>query len=523
MYYNIFSILKEKKFNSKYTNKICLIDRQNKFTYSEIYKLTVKLANYIKTQTNIKQGSRVGILLKKSWEEVVSIFAINAAEMIIVPINSQLKNEQIQHIINDCNIEILITSGILLRNKNIDFNIIERIKEIITVDEITKDSKYIKNILLSDILNSNALDYEIKPKIIGKDISALLYTSGSTGRPKGVILSNDTITQGAEIVASYLELSDDIHTLSVLPFSFDYGLNQLMNTFHIGGTVHLINYLLINDLINYIQNNQISVLALVPHLWIELINILEKNNKKLESLKIITNSGGTLYPKYSLKFSELIPNARVYLMYGLTEAFRSTYLPPSQLKIRPTSIGKAIPNVEILVIDENGNECEPGQKGELVHRGALITLGYWNDIENTKKVFKKNPLQKKEQLIDEIVVYSGDIVSKDEEGYLYFHSRKDNIIKSMGYRLNLQEIEVKVLELNFVKEAVAIGIPDMNVGTKIKLIIPNINANQIEEVKKFLLKELPYYMQPAEIISVDNLPLNNNGKIDRPKITEMFK
>jgi acyl-CoA synthetase (AMP-forming)/AMP-acid ligase II len=256
-------------------------------------------------------------------------------------------------------------------------------------------------------------------------------------------------------------------------------------------------------------------LALVPHIWIELLNYLARKDIYLPSLRYITNSGGHFPEKYVGIAEKFFPNAQIYLMYGLTEAFRSTYLPPNALKNKSGSIGRAIPSVEILVLNSELRPCQPFEQGELVHCGSLISGGYWNDKNKTDQVFKKYPLSLEGEVIDRLVVFSGDIVSMDEEGYLYFHSRKDGLIKSYGFRINLGEIEKKAYEFSDTVEAVALSKKREDSNHDIFLVVKLVTETSRLDFTNFLKNELPSYMIPSKIHYVEEFPLNSNGKIDR--------
>ena len=270
---------------------------------------------------------------------------------------------------------------------------------------------------------------------ISKDLAAILYTSGSTGKPKGVMLSHANIMAGSTIVSTYLEISESERILAVLPFSFDAGMNQLMTAFQQGATIVLIKFVFAKEIIDALLAEHISALAGVPTVWSLLANggILKH---KFPDLRYITNTGGAM-PQAVLKvLREALPSTKIFLMYGLTEAFRSTYLPPEELDRRPTSMGKAIPDTEILVLNEHGERCQPGEVGELVHRGPTVSMGYWGNLEATDRVLKPNPLLAPELGDCEKVCYSGDLVKTDDDGFLYYVGRRDTMIKSSGYRIS---------------------------------------------------------------------------------------
>ena len=358
-------------------------------------------------------------------------------------------------------------------------------------------------------------------------MTAILYTSGSTGNPKGVVLSHRNMVAGARSVASYLRNSQQDRVLAVLPLSFDAGLSQITTAFSVGASVVLMDYLLPRDVIRAVAKYSVTGLGAVPPLWNQLVG-LDWPAEAASSLRYITNTGGAMPVPTTQTLQKALPGTDIFLMYGLTEAFRSTYLPPDQVNIRPESMGKAIPNAEILVVNEQGEECGPGEPGELVHRGALVALGYWNDPDKTAERFKPCPGRTSAIPVTELAVWSGDQVVKDEEGYLYFVSRKDDMIKTSGYRVSPTEVEEIVYASGLVAGTAALGIPHGTLGQAIILIATHAeNAAPGPELEEALLlhcrKELPNFMIPLAVVARDSLPHNQNGKIDRRALFDEYQ
>ena len=358
---------------------------------------------------------------------------------------------------------------------------------------------------------------------IDTDIAAILYTSGSTGKPKGVVLSHRNIIAGAESVAEYLNIQSCDRLLAALPFSFDYGLNQLTTCLLKGATCVLMDYLLPKDVINALEKYQITGLAAVPPLWAQLADLNWPESID-QHLRYMTNSGGKMPKAVLQKLRSKTPSAQFFLMYGLTEAFRSTYLPPEQIDIRPDSMGKAIPNAEIMVVREDGSACAPHEPGELVHRGSLVSLGYWNDTAKTAERFKPVPDQLSGLPLTEIAVWSGDTVTMDEEGYLYFVGRRDDMIKTSGYRVSPSEIEEVIYASGLIKEAAAIGIEHATLGQAVVVVVSpqpdsDFNPQALIDTCK---ANLPNFMIPAKIEVLADLPRNPNGKIDRKILSHQF-
>ncbi len=504
-------------------NAIAITHKNHSLSYHEIAKQVKKQAQALVSQ-NLKPQQRVAIYLPKQIETVTSFFAISQAGGVFVPINPVLKATQVCHILSDCNVQILITSNARLQSLATQLGNCPDLHTIILVDHQAPDiSTYPAHRLLTWPNFLNHANKQTMPKLIDTDMAAILYTSGSTGKPKGVVLSHRNIVVGAESVSEYLNMTENDKILAVLPFSFDYGLNQLISAILKGANCVLLDYLLPRDVIKALDKHKITGLAAVPPLWAQLasLNWPESIN---QHLRYMTNSGGKM-PKSILEtIQSKVPNSQFYLMYGLTEAFRSTYLPPEQLKQRPDSMGKAIPNVEVLVVREDGSLCAPHESGELVHCGSLVALGYWNDPEKTAEHFKPAPTQLKELPLTEIAVWSGDQVTQDEEGYLYFIGRKDDMLKTSGYRVSPTEIEEVIYTSGLVKEAAAIGIPHETLGQAILVIVSTKSIEQFNETDLINIckAQLANFMIPAKIIAVAELPKNPNGKIDRKALCLQF-
>ncbi|MGI9258579.1 MAG: acyl-CoA ligase (AMP-forming), exosortase A system-associated, partial [Gammaproteobacteria bacterium] len=352
-----------------------------------------------------------------------------------------------------------------------------------------------------------------------RDIAAIFYTSGSTGKPKGVVLSHLNMVCGARSVAEYLKNESTDRLLAALPFSFDYGFSQLSTAFCSGASVALMEYLWPKDVLRAAEKFAITGLAAVPPLWIQLAE-LEWPDSVAQRLRYITNSGGAMPVAVTEKLREALPSTDIYLMYGLTEAFRSTYLPPAEVSRRPTSMGKAIPNAEILVVRPDGEPCEPGEIGELVHCGDLVSRGYWNDPERTAERFRPAPGNTSENSSQELAVWSGDSVKMDEEGYLYFIGRKDDMIKTSGYRISPNEIEEVIYATGLAKEAVAIGVPHSVLGQAVVVVgVPETTgADAPDELIADCQRALPAFMVPRHVEWRESLPRNSNGKIDRKSL-----
>ncbi len=497
--------------------------------YAELQQ-QVKTVAHALLGLGIGPGERVAVYLPKQPETVFGVFGAAAAGACFVPINPLLKPRQLAHILPHCNVRVLVTSSTRLEMLAEVVRGCPDLHTIVIVEEhIPESLRDLPQQLMSYAEFSRSVKSDAPPphRRIDTDMAAILYTSGSTGNPKGVVLSHRNMVAGARSVASYLGNVPEDRVLAVLPLSFDAGLSQLTTAFSVGAAVVLMDYLLPRDVIRAVARYGITGLAAVPPLWNQLKD-LAWPAAAVASLRYITNTGGAMPVPTTQALQKTLPQTQIFLMYGLTESFRSTYLPPDQVAIRPDSMGKAIPNAEILVINEDGRECGPGEPGELVHRGALVSLGYWNDPEKTAERFKPCPTQPPEIPTTELAVWSGDQVMKDEEGYLYFISRKDEMIKTSGYRVSPTEVEESAYASGLVAAAAALGLPHAGLGQAILLIItpgPEAVADQhLEEaVMAHCRRELPNFMVPGIIVSRSALPHNQNGKIDRRALLEEYQ
>ncbi|MGC2456583.1 MAG: acyl-CoA ligase (AMP-forming), exosortase A system-associated [Gallionellaceae bacterium] len=475
----------------------------------------------------LDRRDRVAVYMEKRIDTVVAMLGAAAAGGVFVPVNPLLKPEQVAHILKDCNVRILVTTPERLELLRPVLTGCHDLRSVVLVsDQVTQQIDSLSCVSWAE--RSHAA-LRTPHRTIDSDMAAILYTSGSTGKPKGVVLSHRNLVAGADSVSQYLENRPDDRILSVLPLSFDYGLNQVTTAFRVGACAVLMNYLFPRDVIRMVAREKITGLAAVPPLWVQLVQ-LDWPNDVDEHLRYITNSGGVMPTSTLAALRSKLPKTKPYLMYGLTEAFRSTYLPPDEAGRRPDSMGKAIPNAEIMVVREDGTLCAPGEPGELVHRGVHVALGYWNDAEKTAERFKLAPGQPAGLPIDEMAVWSGDTVKMDEEGFLYFIGRRDEMIKTSGYRVSPTEVEEVIYTTELVTEVAAVGVAHPVLGQAVVLVIymDDKDESASEKIMAECKRQLPAFMVPAQIVRRDEpLPRNPNGKIDRKKLAgelaEMFE
>ena len=474
-----------------------LIVRDTVIDHADFAGRVGRLAGWLAAQ-DVGPGDRVASWMPKMVEAALMPLATARAGLVHVPVNPALKPAQVAHILADSGARLLVVqderAALLSASDRAD-------ARVVAVTEMMATA-------------SSAID--LPPSDHAPDaLAALLYTSGSTGLPKGVMLSHRSLWLGAQSVATYLDLRADERVLAVLPLSFDYGQSQLLSTLHAGGCTIMLDYLTPRDVVRAVARHGVTGLAGVPPLWFQLAEA-DWGEDGGKSLRFLTNSGGRLPVPLVRRLRERFPDVRLYLMYGLTEAFRSSYLDPALVDERPDSIGKAIPHAELLVVDEKGTDVPPGIPGELVHCGPLVADGYWQDPARTAERFRPAPPQSR---YGGMAVWSGDSVVADPEGFLTFVGRADEMIKTSGNRVSPTEIEEAALASGLIAECVALGVADERLGQAILLIAsarPGIELAEVERrLRADLRQHLPAFMQPRDLIWRDDLPRNPNGKLDR--------
>jgi acyl-CoA ligase (AMP-forming) (exosortase A-associated) len=476
-----------------------LVLRGEGLSYEGLRSRVGQLASWLAAEVP-EPGARVASWAAKGELTCLLPLAAARAGLVHVPINPLLKRTQVSHILGDSGSVLLIGTPARLDS--------------LEPGDVPRDCRVIAE--SAAIEGSRDRGGMAPSRADPQDLAAILYTSGSTGRPKGVMLSHANLWLGAVSVATYLGLERDDVVLAVLPLSFDYGQNQLFSAWYAGASVVPLDYLTPRDVTKTCARHGVTTLAAVPPLWVQLVE-QEWPAEAVTPMRRLTNSGGALTVDLVKQLRGLFSQARLFAMYGLTEAFRSTYLDPSLVDTHPTSMGRAIPFAEILVVGDDGRVTPAGGEGELVHCGPLVAQGYWQDAERTAERFKPAPVESR---YGGTAVWSGDRVVRDEEGLLYFVGRRDAMIKSAGNRLSPQEIEDAALATGLVAEAAAVGVKDERLGQAVLLVVRGSGAlGQAQDERAALAaalkRDLPNFMQPHEIRWVQRMPLNPNGKIDR--------
>lgn len=473
-----------------------LVLRDRTLSFKDLREGVGRLAAWLQTQVP-EPGARVASWAAKGELTCLIPLAAARAGLVHVPINPLLKRAQVAHIVRDSGASLLIGTPARLGTL-----------------EPGDASAGCNTIAEIEALAASAACDKLPPSSADPDdLAAILYTSGSTGRPKGVMLSHANMWLGAESVAQYLGMTAKDRTLAVLPLAFDYGQNQLFSAWFAGGAVIPLDYLTPRDVVKAAERHDVTTLAAVPPLWLQLTE-LNWPAETAAKLRRLTNSGGALTIDLVRKLRALFPAARLFPMYGLTEAFRSTYLDAALVDDHPTSIGRAIPHAEILVIGEDGNVTADGEEGELVHCGPLVAQGYWRNAERTSERFRPAPAASH---YGGTAVWSGDRVRRDGDGLLYFAGRRDAMIKSAGNRISPQEVEEAALATGLVAEVVALGVADARLGQAVHLVVRAVgdSSQAASELPIKLRQSLPNFMQPKVIHWRDALPIGPNGKLDR--------
>jgi len=494
--------------------------------YAELDAAVTAFANGLLT-AGLARGERVAIYLEKRFETVIASFGTSAAGGVFVPVNPVLKPEQVAYILQDCGVSVLLTSAD--RSAQLAPLLAEcpALRQLVLIPGGTAPCLHLPCTAWEAWLAAPAA---MPHRAIDSDMVAILYTSGSTGRPKGVMLSHRNMVTGAKSVASYLGNHAGDSLLAALPLSFDAGFSQLTTAFHAGARVVLLNYLLPRDVLKVMARERVTGLTAVPPLYLQLVQLAEWPAEVAQHLRYFANTGGRMPLETLTALRRRLPQSAPFLMYGLTEAFRSTFLPPEQADRRPDSIGKAIPNAEILVLREDGTPCDADEPGELVHRGALVGLGYWNDPEKTAERYRPLPAGLSGRQwglqLPEYAVYSGDTVRRDADGYLYFVGRRDEMIKTSGYRVSPTEVEEFLYRTGLLGECAAFGVDHPTLSQAIQVIVTAPAGSAAVDVAALLVacrSGMPAYMVPSGVHTVPGpLPRNPNGKIDRKLLREQW-
>jgi len=492
------------KSSNEFPKKEAVVCGPKRLSYSEIEDASLRLANFLISH-GINHGDRVGIFCNKDIEEVIIISAVLKIGAIFIYVNPQFKEEQLSYVIRDCDIKVLFVDEAksrIFEKADPGKSTLNLVILLSSEIDLNKNNFYHFSTLIKSSSN-NKIDSD---KVDESDPASIIYTSGSTGKSKGIIVTHKIFYDSTRISAAVLENSSSDRLISVTPFSFDGALSQLFTMFMVGGTLIQQRSNFPKDIVSTLIQEKITGFHAVPSLWNVLLQKHSPfSNYNYPDLRYVSIIGENLPLKYLNIIQSILPGTQIYKMYGTTEAFRSTYLPPKDLTRKPNSVGVPFPEVEISIVDENNRICEPGEIGEIVHKGVFISPGYWNQPEKSTERFKYNSL------------YTGDLGKMDEEGYLYFAGRKDGMMKVQGYRVSPEEIEECLYQLKEVQEAVVISAPGENLDRKIKAVIVCNNNSEITEktIISHCRNKLPSYMIPAVIEFRKFLPRTANNKVNK--------
>jgi amino acid adenylation domain-containing protein len=471
-----------------------IVERDSSVDYASLLKRVAAIALALRAM-GVGPDNPVAILLERGVDAVAAYFATLAVGAIAVIMNETLRPRQIEYILGHSGARHLVTTaGLLARQTR----------------ALRGDARVLD---VDGVLPGDRRTLPPVPRV-GSDVAQIIYTSGSSGPPKGVAVSHANLRAASQAVVSYLGITREDRIASLLPFSFVYGLSQVLCATTSGAALVVERSPLPHQMVQTLREKDVTVLAAVPPLWMRLLDVAGFRSAPLPSLRALTNAGGRLPTAAVRAVRQAQPGAQLFLMYGLTEALRSTYLSPEEVDRRPDSIGRPIPGADIYVLRDDGTPAPPGEVGELVQRGPTVTLGYWRDPELTARVFRPNPLRPSGCRDAERVVFSGDLVRRDEDGFLYFVSRKDRLIKTMGYRVGPDEIANVVYDSGEVVDAVVVGELDELSGERIVVHVVLTHAGSLERLKAYCGRELPRYMQPARFEVCDALPVLPSGKHD---------
>ncbi|MBP1887962.1 class I adenylate-forming enzyme family protein [Sinorhizobium mexicanum] len=497
-------------------SKTALVTERKRLSYQEFDDLSTRLAAAL-TANGVKRNDRVLVFMDNCWEAAVSIFGILKAGATFSPINASTKADKLAYIIGDCDAAAILTQAKLMPIVAEARDLLPGAPPFVASTAAPGGRTPDGAVSFEDCLAADPLP--VPHGGIDVDLAMLIYTSGSTGRPKGVMMTHRNIDAASESITTYLRNTPDDVILNVLPLAFDYGLYQLLMAVRLGATLVLEkSFAFPQAIFERIRTEGVTGFPLVPTMAAMILQMRDLEPGFLPSLRYISNTAAALPPAHISRLRELFPSARLYSMYGLTECKRCTYLPPEQLDRRPGSVGIAIPNTEAFVVDDEGNRVPPGVPGELVIRGPHVMQGYWRNDAATERMLRPGPNPW------ERVLYTGDLFRTDEEGFLYFVGRKDDIIKTRGEKVAPKEVETVLHAHPGIAEAVVIGVPDPVLGAAIgALVVLSDPALTEKDVIRHCARHLEDFMVPKIVEFRTELPKTDTGKVSRRLAAETLE
>jgi len=499
-------------------DKVALVCQGRRLSYGELDARSNALANAL-VRRGVERGDRVVIFASNSPETVVAFWAVLKANAVVSVVNPLTKADKLAYMLNDCGATALIAEGELASV------FVESASKAPTLRAMLVYGATAGRLPLQvtpglttfeDALAEGSRERPPARRCIDVDLAALIYTSGSTGEPKGVMLTHRNMLAAATSISAYLEIAQDEVILGVLPLAFDYGLYQMIMAFHMGARLVLEHsFAFPAQVLKLVVDEGVTGFPGVPTMFATIGEMKHLRDYDFSNIRYVTNTAAALHVKHILMLKDIFPKARIYSMYGLTECKRCTYLPPRDLDRKPTSVGIAIPNTELWIVGEDGRKLGPNQVGQLVIRGATVMSGYWGKPEETAEKLRPGPLP------GERVLYTGDYCRLDEEEFLYFVGRMDEIIKSRGEKVPPKEVEDALVSIPGIKEAAVIGVPDEILGDAVKAFVVPLSGAQLDEreVRKACQSKLESFMVPKHIVFVPELPRGDTGKIKKVGLT----
>jgi amino acid adenylation domain-containing protein len=498
----------------QYPEKVALRAEEASLTYAEFEARSNSIARGL-ISLGVCRGDRVVIRVENGIPAAICIYAVLKAGAVFVVINPDTPPDTLSYIVEDAGAVGLITGRRPLQGAlSQRFGSTGRGRKpfVVAVGDPASANGDGEQIPLRS-LEEPFLPEPLDLRIIDQDLACLIYTSGSTGKPKGVVSGHDNVLFAAQSIISYLENTPDDIILNLLPLSFDYGLYQLLMSVTFGGTlVFESSFAYPAAVLRSIQRERITGLPGVPTLF-SLILSLDLSTFDISSIRYVTNTAAAMPVEMVKRLCDAFPQARIYSMYGMTECKRTLYLPPERVRDKPASVGIPIPGTEAWVQREDGTHAEAGEVGELVVRGSHVMRGYWEAPEATAERFRSGPTP------GERALYTGDLFSRDEEGFFYFVSRRDGVLKSQGQKVAPVEVERVLHELPEVAEAAVVGVKDEVLGTAIKAYVVPISPNlSTRAVLRHCSQRLERHKVPKYVVLTDSLPRTPNGKVDKPRL-----
>jgi long-chain acyl-CoA synthetase len=490
-----------------------LVSGGRRLTYGELDAAAGRVAVGFRS-LGVARGDRVAIYLENGVEAVLAILGALRAGAAFVPINPTTKGQKLGYLLRDSGASLLVADRRAAPSvAEAREGITDALSIVLTgVEREREDETVPFPFVPFDELEASTAE-ERRSARIDLDLAALIYTSGSTGRPKGVMMTHANILAATSSINAYLQNRHDDTILDVLPLSFDYGLYQLFLAMQSGARVLLErSFAFPTVMLELMARERVTALPIVPMVAALLLKH-DLGGYDLSALRYITNTGAVLPPAHIAALRERLPHVRIYSMYGLTECKRVSFLPPEDLDARPTSVGRAMSNVEVYLVDENGQRAETGV-GELVVRGPNVMQGYWRDPEATDRVLRPG------RFPGEKVLHTGDLFRIDDEGYMYFQRRTDDVIKSRGQKVSPREIESVLHSVPGVCEAVVVGVADMLVGEAVQAYVTLRPGTEVtgRDILLHCARNLEDFMVPRSVEIVASLPHTSSGKLARREV-----